>query len=96
MQLLATSRLQRFFASLRMTRKFARCKSFRRNGFGGDLRSRKNSLQGALTPNRKAVELRVSDEAAALQWWSWKSGLLFDNLVVTTSILKLFQPVEDW
>jgi hypothetical protein len=54
------------------------------------------SFEEVLTRVRKAIELRVSiAPAASAVSETEKNTLLFDNLVVTTSILIL-QPVVDW
>jgi hypothetical protein len=54
---------------------------------GDSLHFHRILFQRVLTPGRESVELSDSDEAAALQQWTLSVGLLFDNLVVTTSIL---------
>jgi hypothetical protein len=61
-------------------------------GYDNSRGPRKNLFQWLLTRGRESIELKDSVEAAAVQQWKLGIGLLFDNLVVTTSILIL-QPV---
>jgi hypothetical protein len=51
-------------------------------------------LQGPLTGDEESLEL-ASRVGALRQRCPRPSGLLFDNLVVTTSI-PVFRPVQDW
>ena len=52
-------------------------------------------VQRLLTPVEETIELKVFGGQHCFGSGPRRNGLLFDNLVVITSIL-IFQPVEDW